>query len=115
MTNSTAKSVKIGYRYGLIMFISGALLVGINVVMIYMSDYYYPKLLAVGMAIALLSPIFFIFPGASVEKMPQAKEINKVFWKTAPGLHKAMWITWGIVSIAIAVFALISFDPEFYQ
>ncbi len=115
MENATGKKVKIGYKYGLVMLISGILLVGINVGMLYLNNSYYPKLLTVGIAIAFLSPVFFIFPGATLDKMPVGKDINKVFWKTAPGIHKVMWITWGIISIAISVIALISFDPDFVK
>lgn len=115
MKNPNSKPVKIGYRFGLILFICGLVLVGINVGMLYFSDSYYPKLVTMGMAVTILSLIFFIFPGGSVAKMPEGKDLNKVFWQNAPVIHKVMWIVWGIVSIGIAFFLLINFDPDFLQ
>jgi hypothetical protein len=115
METPNSKPVKIGYRYGLILLIFGLVVVGFNVAMIFFSESYFPKLSAVGIAITLLAPIFFIFPGGSLEKMPETKDMGKMLMSNAPVLHKIMWIVWGIVAIAIAMYTLISFDPQFYK
>jgi hypothetical protein len=115
MENSKTKPVKIGYRYGFILLGFGLVMVGINVAMLYFSRNYYPKVLTIGMAISFLSFIFFIFPGGTVAEMPPAREMNREFWSNAPLLHKIIWIVWGIISIAVAFIALISFDPDFYK
>jgi hypothetical protein len=115
METPNPKPVKIGVRYGLILLACGLVIVGINVVVLFASDYYFPKLLTVGIAISLLAPIFMVFPGGTLDKMPEMKDMGKALMQNAPTLHKAMWIIWGIASVAIAFFALISFDPDFLK
>jgi hypothetical protein len=115
MQAPNSNPVKIGFRYGLILLACGLIIVGINVAVLFISDYYLPKMLTVGIAITLLAPIFFVFPGGSLEKMPETKDMGKALMQNAPMLHKVMWIVWGIISVAIAFFALISFDPDFLK
>lgn len=92
MDSLNSKLVKIGYRYGLILLIFGLVIVGINVIMIYTSNEYFPKLLTVGIAISLFAPIFFVFPGGSLDKMPETKDMGKTLVKNAPAFHKVIWI-----------------------
>jgi hypothetical protein len=33
----------------------------------------------------------------------------------APVLHKVMWVVWGIAAMAVAVYALFTFDPDFLK
>jgi hypothetical protein len=115
MASRENKPVKIGYRYGLILFSVGILMAAINVVTLHFKDEYYPKVFVTGLALTFLSLIFFIFPGGTVAQMPVGRELNKVFWKNAPALHRVMWIVWGILSIAAAFLVLIGMDPDFYK
>ncbi len=115
MENPNPKPVKMGYRYGLVLLIFGLIMVGINYALLHFSNSYYPKILAIGIAISSLSLVFFVFPGGTIVKKSEGKDMNKELWNNAPGLHKAMWVIWGILSIALAIFALIKFDPQFYK
>jgi hypothetical protein len=115
METSGSKPVRIGYRYGLILFVCGIVIVGINVAMILISKQYFPKMMTVGVAISLLAPIFFVFPGGQIDKMPETKDMGKGLFKNAPMLHKIMWIVWGIAAVIIAVLGLIAFDPNFWK
>jgi hypothetical protein len=115
METPNSKPVKAGYKYGLILLIFGIFVVAVNVAMLFFSERYFPKLFAVGIALTLLAPIFFIFPGATLDKMPETKDMGKILFRNAPVLHKVMWIVWGVVSVAIALIALIRFDPQFFK
>lgn len=113
MGNSTPS--KIGYRYGLVMFVFGVLMVGINAALIYFSNTYYPKILCIGIAISVMSLIFFVFPGGIPVQKADGKDLNKELWNNAPTLHKVMWVVWGILAIALAVIVLFKFDPSYFK
>ena len=115
MADSNLKPKKIGYQYGLVFLVFGLAMIGVNAIMLYLGNNYFPKLLAIGIALSILSLVFFIFPGGVSSNKMVGKDINKELWNNAPRLHKIMWIIWAIVSVICAVFALISFDPEFYE
>lgn len=115
MHTPSSKPVKIGFRYGLILLACGLVIIAINVAVLFLSNYFFPKMLTVGVAITLLAPIFFIFPGGSIDKMPETKDMGKALMQNAPTLHKVMWIIWGIISVGLAFFALISFHPDFFK
>jgi hypothetical protein len=104
---------KIGLRYGAVLMIGGMVVVGINVLMLYMSDRYFPKLLAAGMAMVLAGPVFMLFPGRPVAERPAVKDMAKVLMANAPVGYKIAWIVWGIISLAIAIVMLFQFDPDF--
>ncbi|CAN5417716.1 hypothetical protein BH09BAC5_BH09BAC5_24330 [soil metagenome] len=113
--NSSNKPIRAGYKYGKIFLIIGLVLVIVNVAMLLISNSYFPKMLVIGTAIAMMSLSFFVFPGAKLEKMPEGKDLQKVLFKTAPTSHKVVWIVWGLFSIAVSVIGLIQFDPEFFK
>ena len=109
------KPVKAGYRYGLILLVTGIVLVAINTLMIVFSDRYFPKLLVTGAAITLMAPVFFIFPGGTLDKMPEMRDMGKALFRNAPLFHKIIWIVWGIAAVAGACIALFWLDPGFFR
>lgn len=111
----TPKPVKAGYRYGLILLVVGIALVAINALMIFFSNRYFPKLLVTGGAVTLLAPVFFIFPGGTLDKMPETRDMGKALFRHAPLFHKIIWITWGIAAVTAAVLALLWLDPGFFR
>lgn len=106
---------KIGLRYGATLMIGGMVVVGINVLMLYMSDYYFPKLLTAGIAMVLVGPVFMLFPGRPVAEKPAVKDMAKLLMAHAPAGHKIAWIVWGIISVAISIVMLFQFDPDFMR
>ena len=100
---------KIGVSYGLGMIIGGAVISGINLIILFASNYYFPKFFVVGIALVLMGPVFMIFPGRPVAQKPERKEMGKELWRNSSGFHKTIWLTWAAASIAGAFFILHSF------
>ena len=113
METNKNHDVFLGHRLGLIFFIIALVLVGINALLLHLNEIYFPKIFVLGLAFGIVSPILFIFPGTALEKIPKSRDWYILLWKQAPFLHRAMWITWTIISILFAVFVLMGLEPEF--
>lgn len=106
-------SYKIGMKYGAIILIAGAAIVGINFVTLLSADRYYPKLLIAGIAMFFLGPVFMIFPGKPVAAKPATKDMAKVLMANAPIGHKIAWLIWGLASVGLGFYLVMQLDPNF--
>lgn len=106
---------KIGIRYGALIMMAGAVITGINFILFFTSDYYFPKLLLAGIALLLLGPVFMIFPGKPLAEKPAVKDMARMLMSNSSTAHKIAWIVWGIISVGLAFYFMTQLDPDFWK
>lgn len=82
--------------------IVGILLIALNAGTVFYNSTFYPKLLFVGIFIAVFGVGLVIFPGGSIRKgdVPEGTSHLKFLWANAPRLHRAMWILFALAGAA---------------
>ena len=88
--------------------IVGILLIALNAGTVFYNSTFYPKLLFVGIFIAIFGIGLVIFPGGSICKgdIPAGTHHLKFLWSNAPGLHRAMWILFALAGAAAGAAAI---------
>lgn len=84
------------------LLIAGVLLMGINIVAMQVSDYWFPKLMMTGIAVTCLGAMMMIFPPADFH-VTDTSAFFKETYKHTKKLNMFMWL----VSLVISVFVII--------
>ena len=84
----------------------GATIAGVNAISLAVANSYFPKTLMAMPAMLLVGVAMLIFPGAGFPPGTPAAEQARRYLPDAPVLHKAMWIVFGGVGLAIGFHAL---------
>lgn len=99
------------YAFGIGLFFTGICFTLINYFAIVYSNYYFPKLLIMGIVVAFMGLGFMLFPGPKNDPSDPDK-FFKALWKNSRWLDKLMWILFTAAGAAAAVFVMIHFKLE---
>jgi ABC-type uncharacterized transport system permease subunit len=87
------------------LLITGILFMGINFLLIYISDYWLPKLMIVGILLSFLGLGMTLFPPADVH-IPDKKKYFSETIKHSKKLHVVVWILSLLGGIAVTIWYL---------
>lgn len=91
--------MKTDKKFGLGFLIVGLVLILINYLSISFTDYFYPKMLIVGLSVSMFGIAMVLFPGGDIpENTPNGQKINVMF-KGAPLLSKIMWVAFAAAGV----------------
>ena len=102
-----------GLRTGIGLSITGIIFILVNVIGLYFSNYYFPKLLIAGCALVTLGISVLFVRGISPPENTPANMKVKVWWKSSSMLNKIIWIIAGGAGIGIGFYIALQINPHF--